>query len=99
MMERGHAEEALARELEVADLDDDGGGLDHVEPADEREEQLRLGQHGEGPDGPAKSARAHDAHASLRSSAAQCEKAQGSTNAGAAEARQISRALDYHDHN
>src|SRR5262245_8268481 len=40
VVERRHAEDAAARQLEARDLDDHGARLDHVEPADERQQQL-----------------------------------------------------------
>src|SRR5438093_1969642 len=97
VMERRHPEDTLAGELEAGDLDDDRGGLDDVEPADQRQEQLGLGQHGQRPDGGAERQRADVAHEDFGRMTVEPEKADRGPDQRAAEDRQLAGAPHVQD--
>src|SRR5437016_178772 len=65
VVQRRHAEDAAPRELERGHLHDDRPGLHHVDPADEWQQQLGLGQHGQRADRRAQGQRARVAHEDL----------------------------------
>src|SRR5262249_28112494 len=76
MVERRHPEHAPARELERRDLDDHRPRLDHVDPADQRQQELGLGEDGQRADGAAEGQRAHVAHEHLGRVGVEPQKAQ-----------------------
>src|SRR5262245_29207369 len=97
MVQRGHPEHAPARELERRDLDDDRARLDDVDPADQRQEQLRLGEHRQRAERAAERQRAHVAHEHLRGIAVEPQEAERRADERAAEDRELARALHVQD--
>src|SRR5215217_6011512 len=65
VVDRSHQEDALLRGLEVGDLDHDRGGLDDEQAADDAQNQLVLGGHGDGAERTAKGQGAGVAHEDL----------------------------------
>jgi hypothetical protein len=58
----GHLEHPPLEQPERGDLEDDRQGLDHVQPAEHGQQQLGVGEQGQGGQGAAKGQRAGVAH-------------------------------------
>src|SRR6266850_1266935 len=97
VVQRRHAEDAAPRELERGHLHDDRHRLHHVDAADERQQQLGLGEHGQHPDGGAQGQRARVAHEDLGRMAVEPQEPDGGADQRAAEHRQLARAAHVED--
>src|SRR5690554_400598 len=80
MMDGSHQENALARQLEPADLDDDRHDLHHEQPADDGEHDLVLGGNGDRTDQAAKSERTRIAHENCCRRSVKPQEAETSTD-------------------
>src|SRR6058998_516119 len=78
-------------------LQDDRAGLHDVDAADERQQQLGLGEHGEHADGGAERQRARVAHEDLGRMTVEPEEADGRADERAAEHRQLARPAHVED--
>src|SRR6185437_5255467 len=97
VMERGHAEDATAGQLEGYDLEDDRGGLEHEDAAHDESHQLLAHYHGDDTDGGAYRQRADIAHEDLRRISVEPEKAEARARERRAENQQLAGPRDLRD--
>src|SRR3989338_4262222 len=89
VVERGHAEDAPAGQLEGADLQDHRQRLQDEHAADEEKQDLLLDDDGHGADGAAEGARADVAHEDFRGVGVVAKDAEGGAGHGGAEDGQL----------
>ena len=97
VVQRRHAEDALARELVARDLDDDRDRLEHEEPADDGEHQLVLGDDADDAERPADGERAGVAHEDHRGRRVEPQEPQGRAHHRGAEDGELAGAGDVID--
>ena len=94
VMQRRHAEYALAGEPVRGHLDDHRDRLKHEQAADDGEHQLMLGGDGNSAEGTAKGERSGIAHEDLGRRRVEPQEAEAGTDQGAADDGELAGALD-----
>src|SRR5579863_7306316 len=92
MVQRRHAEDAAAGELETGDLDDDRDGFEDEEAADNDQDQFVLGDEADRAQGPADRQRSGVTHEHHRGWRVEPQKSEAGADQGGAENRQLAGA-------